>query len=103
MYAVVKNTLHLYADDSAILVLSDKQHDNDIEVILSNEMNISNDQSLSFKFMARSVIKKSNTWLKLLYRQSEFLSAHTKELLVNSLIRCHIDYAASAWYNSLSQ
>jgi len=53
--------------------------------------------------MVKSIIKKSNTKLKFLYRKSEFLTAYTKRLLVNSLIQCHFDYASSAWYYGLSQ
>ena len=61
------------------------------------------DQNLSFDSMASSVIHKSNSRLKFLYRKSKFLTGHTKRLLVNSLIQCHFDYASSAWFLGLSQ
>lgn len=61
------------------------------------------DQCLSFDSMARNVIKKSNARLKFLYRKSEFLTHHTKKLLVSSLIQCHFDYACSVWFNSLTK
>ena len=61
------------------------------------------DQFLSFETMARSVIKKSCNRLKFLYRKKEFLTSHTKKLLVSSLIQCHFDYASSAWFNGLTK
>lgn len=61
------------------------------------------DQFLSFEFMANSIIKKANSRLKFLYRKSEYLSLHTKKLLVSALIQCHFDYASSAWFLGLSQ
>ena len=61
------------------------------------------DQSLSFETMARSVIQKSNARLKYLYRKSQYLTQHTKKLLIVSLIQCHFDYASSAWFPSLTQ
>ena len=61
------------------------------------------DQNLFFKSMASSVIKKANARLKYLYRKSEFVTPHTKKLLVTSLIQCHFDYASAAWFYGLSQ
>ena len=61
------------------------------------------DQSLSCDSMARSVIKKANSRLKFLYRKRQFLTHHTKKLLVMSLIQCHFDYACSFWYSALTQ
>ena len=61
------------------------------------------DQSLSGESMARSVIKKANSRLKFLYRKGQFLTLHTKKLLVMSLIQCHFDYACSFWYPGLTQ
>jgi hypothetical protein len=61
------------------------------------------DQSLSGEPMARSVISKANARLKFLYRKRDFLTQHTRKLLVTSLIQCHFDYACSFWYQSLTQ
>ena len=61
------------------------------------------DQSLSFETMARSVIQKSNARLKNVYRKSQYLTQHTKKLLIVSLIQCHFDYASSVWFPSLTQ
>ena len=61
------------------------------------------DQSLSFESMARTVLKKANSRLKYLHRKKEFLTQHTKKLLVMALIQCHFDYACSIWYNGLTQ
>jgi hypothetical protein len=53
--------------------------------------------------MANSVLKKANARLKYLYRKKEYLTQHTKKLLVMSLIQCHYDYACSIWYHGLSK
>ena len=61
------------------------------------------DQSLSFDTMARSVLQKANARLKYLYRKKDFLTQHTKKLLIMSLIQCHFDYCCSIWYPGLTQ
>jgi hypothetical protein len=61
------------------------------------------DQFLSGKTIARSIITKANSRLKFLYRNSKFLTLHTRKLLVMSLIQCHFDYACSFWYPGLIQ
>ena len=53
--------------------------------------------------MASSVIKKANARLKFLYRKRDFLTHHTKKLLVMALIQCHFDYACSFWYHGLTK
>lgn len=66
-------------------------------------LGITLDQNLSFCSMAESLLKKANSRLKFLYRKKDFLTLHTKKLLVMSLIQCHYDYACSVWYNSITQ
>ena len=61
------------------------------------------DQNLTFDTMARSIIKKSNSRLKFLYRKREFLNYHTKRLLAMSLVQCHFDYVSPVWFYSLTQ
>ena len=61
------------------------------------------DQSLSFESMALSVIQKVNSRLKFLYRKKEFLTAHTKKLLVMAIAQCHMDYASTIWFHSITQ
>jgi len=61
------------------------------------------DQSLSGDSMASSVVKKANTRLKFLYRKRDFLSFHTKKLLVMALIQCHFDYACCFWYHGITK
>lgn len=61
------------------------------------------DQFLSFNCMAESVIKKAIARLKFLHRKKEYLTQHTKKLLVMSLVQCHYDYACSVWYSGLTQ
>lgn len=40
--------------------------------------------------------------LKFLYRQANFLNVHYRKILCSALVLCHLDYASSAWYTSLS-
>ena len=60
-------------------------------------------KSLSFVDMVMSVIKKANERLKFLYRKRDFLTQHTKKLLVMSLIQCHFDYTSTVWFYSVTQ
>lgn len=60
------------------------------------------DQSLSGESIASSVIKKVNSRLKFLYRQGYFLNASLRQMLCNSLIQCHFDYASASWYSGLT-
>ena len=66
-------------------------------------LGITIDQHLSFTSMAESIIKKANARLKFLYRKKEFLTMHTRRLLVMSLVQCHFDFACSVWYTGLTQ
>ncbi len=52
--------------------------------------------------MANKIIKKSNQRLKFLFRKARFLADHTKKLLGSALVQCHLDYACSFWYSSIS-
>ena len=61
------------------------------------------DQTLSFEPMARSVRSKVNGRLRFLFRKAKFLSFHTKKLLVMSIIQCHVDYASTIWFYSITQ
>lgn len=61
------------------------------------------DQSLSAEDICSSIVRKSNSRLKFLYRQAKFLNLQTRKLLVTSLIQCHFDYACSAWFFGLSE
>ena len=48
------------------------------------------------------IIKKANQRLKFLYRHKSCLSLLSRKSLCNALIQCHIDYACTSWYESLS-
>lgn len=61
------------------------------------------DQTLSFESMVMSIIQKVNGRLKFLYRKREYLSFHTKKMLIMAIIQCHLDYASPVWYYSLTQ
>jgi len=60
------------------------------------------DRNLSFDLMAMSVIKKVNSRLKFLYRKRDFLTFHTKKLLVMAIAQCHFDYASNVWFHSVT-
>ena len=61
------------------------------------------DQTLSFEPKARSVLSKVNGRLRFLFRKAKFLSFHTKKLLAMSIIQCHVDYASTIWFSSITQ
>jgi len=109
-----KLSLHLGKTESILFGTKHKLRSNPRLNIICNDtvieptsavkyLGASIDQNLSFVNMAQSVVKKSNSRLKFLYRKSEYLTQHTKKLLVMSLIQCHFDYACSVWYNGLTQ
>ena len=49
------------------------------------------------------IIKKISSRVKFLYRKSKFLNRRTKQMLVSALIQCHLDYAASYLFSSLTK
>ena len=109
-----KLSLHLGKTESILFGTKHKLRSNPRLNIICNDtvieptsavkyLGASIDQNLSFVNMAQSVVKKSNSRLKFLYRKSEYLTQHTKKLLVMSFIQCHFDYACSVWYNGLTQ
>ena len=53
--------------------------------------------------MARRVIKKINTKLNFLWRQSNYLNYSSRRLLCNALIQLHFDYGCTSWYPLLSK
>ena len=53
--------------------------------------------------MARRVLKKINTKLNLLWRQSNYLNYSSRGLLRNSLTQPHVDYGWTSWYPLLSE
>jgi len=61
------------------------------------------DENLSFDSMANSVLKKANARFKFLYRKGCFLSFFIKTPLVMSIIQCHLDYAPTVWFYSITQ
>ena len=61
------------------------------------------DQDLSGTSIVNSIIKKSNSKLKFLYRQANFLNQDARKTLCSSLVLCHLEYASASWYCSLSK
>lgn len=61
------------------------------------------DQHLNGEEMALSIIKKSNSRLKFLYRQANFLDSNTKKLLCSALVLCLFDYSISSWFGGISK
>lgn len=59
------------------------------------------DQHRSLNSMAESFISKGNARLKVLYREKNYLTQHTKKLLVTLLVICH--FVCSVWYNGLTR
>ena len=48
--------------------------------------------------MARRVLKKINTKLHFLWRQSSYLNYSSRRLLCNALIQPHFGYGCTSWY-----
>ena len=61
------------------------------------------DSNLNGDSMARRVLKKINTKLHFLWRQSSYLNYSSRRLLCNALIQPHFDYWSTSWYTLLSK
>ena len=61
------------------------------------------DSNLNGESMARRVLKKLNTKLNFLWRQSDYLNYSPRRLLFNALIQPHFDYGCTSWYSLLSK
>ena len=59
--------------------------------------------NLSDMSMPRKVLKKINTKLNFLLRQSNYLNYSSRRLLCNALIQPHFDYGCTSWYPLLSK
>ena len=55
------------------------------------------DSDLNGESMARSVLKKFNTKLNLLLRQSNYLNYLSRRLFYNALIQAHFHYGCKSW------
>ena len=62
-----------------------------------------NDSNLNVESMARRVLKKINTKLNLLWRQSNYFNYSSRRLLCNAVIQPHFDYGCTPWYPFLSK
>ena len=58
---------------------------------------------LSGEAMASKVLKKINSKLKFLHRQSRYLTPAYKRLLRNALMQPHLDYRCSSWFPLLKK
>ena len=50
-----------------------------------------------------TTLSKVNGSLTFLFRKAKFLSFHTKKLLVMSIIQCHVNYASTIRFYSITQ
>ena len=53
--------------------------------------------------MACRALRKINTKLNFLWRQSNYLNYSTRRLLCNALLQSHFDYGCTSWYPLLSK
>lgn len=60
------------------------------------------EQSLSCEAVALKILSKCAGKLKFLYRKTRLFDLSVKKMLSSSLVLCHLDYACSAWYSSLT-
>ena len=58
---------------------------------------------LSGEAITSKALKKINTKLKFLYRQSRYLTPAYKRLLCNALIQPHFNYRCSSWFSLLKK
>ena len=61
------------------------------------------DSNLNGESMACRVLKKINTKLNFLWRQSNYLNYSSRRLLCNALIQPHFDYGCTSWYPLISK
>ena len=61
------------------------------------------DSDLNGESMARRVLRKINTKLNFLWRQSSYLNYSSRRLLCNALIQPHFDYGCTSWYPVLAK
>ena len=61
------------------------------------------DQCVNGESIAHNIIKKTNSRLKFMFRQAQFLNETSRKTLCSSLILCHFDYSCSSWYSSLTK
>ena len=61
------------------------------------------DYNLNGQSMARRVLKKINTKLNFLWRQSNYLDYSSGRLLCNALIQPHFDCECTSWYPLLNK
>ena len=61
------------------------------------------DSNLNDMSMPRKVLKKINTKLNFLLRQSNYLNYSSRRLLCNALIQPHFNYGCTSWYPLLSK
>ena len=61
------------------------------------------DQHVSGENMALKVIQKVSSRTKFLARKSKYLDQTTMKLLASAIAHCHIDYACTSWYSSLTK
>ena len=59
------------------------------------------DNTLSGENIVKSIVSKCSSRLSFLYRHKRILNVRTRKLLALSLLQCHFDYGASAWYPGL--
>ena len=61
------------------------------------------DSNVNGEPMGCRVLKKINTKLNFLWRQSNYLNYSSRRLLCNALIQPHFDYGCTSWYSLLSK
>lgn len=61
------------------------------------------DSTLSGEKIVNSIVKRTNSRLKFLYRNSDCLDMQSRKTLCNSLIQCQFDYCCPAWFPSITK
>jgi len=109
-----KLSLHLGKTESLVFTSKKKIKSNPELKISCNNVEIKSvksvkylgivlDQTLSGKQMANNIIQKTNSRLKFMYRQAQYLNSKAKKTLCNALIMSQFDYCSSTWYPGLTK
>ena len=113
---LVDNKLSLHFGKTECMIFGSKRklkHVKDFQLICRNHvikgqesikyLGLTLDQDVSGTSIVQSLIKKSSSKLKFLYRQANFLNQDARKTLCSALLLSNLEYASAAWYPGLSK
>jgi hypothetical protein len=88
-YTTENEGYHLYKDDGSKHYLEETNKEKDIGVTF--------DSKLTFEDHIIEKIKKANSMVGIIRRTFKYITPEIFSYLYKTLVRCHLDYAASVW------